>query len=214
MLAFIKRIFRTNKIKYYINNLNKKINIIRNKIIILSEYFNLLDEISDNDIYNIISNILKHYVLYYNKYCSIYLKMNFIKKVEVLNCVNPKLLNIYKFVIDLKNEIKNIKISVVEFPNNIKINCNIIEAMMINIDRKISKITRDLIVKKTMGIIRNVSPVNEKEKIKKILNVKLHSNTLNELSAVNDEYDRFLGEVEMNKLNNHTKRKHIIDLYI
>ena len=84
MFSFVKEIilFRKyipfNKIRKNIKNIDIKIKNIKNNIIILSEHIILLDEISDEDLYKIQKNIFEHFVLYYNKYCSVYLRWKFL----------------------------------------------------------------------------------------------------------------------------------------
>jgi len=203
-----------NKINLYLNKLTKKISNIKNTISILSENLSLLDELSDNDVYNIHSTILKHYVLYYNKYCSIYLKMNIYKNIEMLKIVNQKDFNVSKFLNNINNDMRSKKTMITSFPDNININFNMIEATMININRNIKKITRYLTIKKTVAIIKNVSPINEKKNIRKLVNVNFHTKTIIELSFLNDEYNRFIGEIEINNLDINPKRKKVIDLYM
>jgi len=100
---------------------------------------------------------------------------------------------------EINNDMKSIKEDITSFPEKININYNVIEATMINIGRKIKKLTRDLIIKETMGIIKKISPINDKENVKRYIDMDFNSETINELTMLNDEYARFLGEIEVNK---------------
>jgi hypothetical protein len=198
-ILFYRKYKQLNKIKKDIDNIVLKIQQIKKNILILSEHISLLDEISDEDILRIQNNILDHFILYYNKYCSVYLRMNFMKNLEILKITNTKCLNVNNFVNEINNNIKGIKESVTTFPETAKINFNIIEATMININRKIKKITRELIIKETVGIIKNNSPIYDKENIIKLINYDYKYETIDELIKLNDEYAKFLGEMKINR---------------
>jgi uncharacterized membrane protein len=138
-LFFYKKYKQSIKIKKDIDNIILKIQSIKKNILILSEHISLLDKLSDEDILKIQNNILEHFILYYNKYCSVYLRMNFMRHLEMLKIFNTKIININNFVNEINNDMKRIKEDITTFPETVKINFNIIEATMINISRKIKK---------------------------------------------------------------------------
>jgi len=198
-ILFYRKYKQSNKIKKDIDNIVLKIQQIKNNILILSEHISLLDEISDEDILRIQNNILEHFILYYNKYCSVYLRMNFMNNLEMLKIIKAKDFNINNFVNEINSDMKKVKESITIFPETAKINFNIIEATMINISRKIKKITRELIIKETVGIIKNNSSIYEKESIIKLINYDYKYETIDELMELNDEHAKFLGKMEINK---------------
>jgi len=198
-ILFYRRYKQSNKIKKDIDNIVLKIQQIKNNILILSEHISLLDEISDEDILRIQNNILEHFILYYNKYCSVYLRMNFMNNLETLKIIKAKDFNINNFINEINSDMNKIKESITTFPETTKINFNIIEATMININRKIKKITRELIIKETVGIIKNNSSIYEKDSIIKLINYDYKYETIDELIELNDEHAKFLGKMELNK---------------
>ena len=198
-LLFYKKYKESIKLRMDIDNIVLKIQQIKNNILILSGHISLLDEISDEDILRIQNNILEHFILYYNKYCSVYLRMNFMKNLETLKIIKAKYFNINNFINEINSDMNKIKESITTFPETTKINFNIIEATMININRKIKKITRELIIKETVGIIKNNSSIYEKESIIKLINYDYKYETIDELIELNDEHAKFLGKMEINK---------------
>ena len=193
-------------------NISDEIKIIKQKLTLLSDKINVLSnnlivispEAKDNEnvttMVNKLKDIIEGLVTYYDNYGAIFLKLNFEQMSHYVKTRNIETINIPKIVNEISENIFKIYNELlIEIGENSQytkyINCCFEE-----FKKNMIALKTHLVALQTNYIISKTSPIDEEE-IAKLFKINNEQFKLNKtLSELDNEYDRYMAEIKVNKL--------------
>jgi DNA-directed RNA polymerase subunit N (RpoN/RPB10) len=185
-------------IKYKLNVLSNKINLLRKNINVLTP-----DAIKDDSIGIMIMNLTEvenSFKDYYDKYGAIFLRLNFEQMAHYINTRNIETMDIPDIVKNIDETMEQILKSLYSKIDNNSSTFREMTYFFRQYKERMVDLKTQLVAAQTTFTISGTSPIDEDEILKLFRFERSQLLSKKDLSVLNDEYDKFMAEIEVNNL--------------